>query len=273
MFEEDEKQREILSQAKLKYGKYFAYFKQAGYELSWIEENHEKFTEKKNICIVGNGHSLLGRKSGSIIDSFDCVCRFSDCVIPNENNQEILGSKTTHVTYDADPLAQDWSKGRLFEDVENKIILLQSDQYKSMLAWLYYFSQKNGSLYDSARLIKMLIIERLGIEDINDQKIWKSLSSYDLYDTKQDWTLVPNYISIEIADKTVAYPSLGMSTIFYFKEVLNYNVSVIGCDFEDKHICTSLTEDKKAPLHERIYYDEEALVFDYWVEKGEIELL
>jgi len=266
-------QDRINAEAKTKYGNYFNYFKQAGSELMWIEKNSPIFTEKKKICIVGNNHSLKHKNAGELIDSFDYVCRMDDFMTPSEKNKKILGSKTTHVVYSASPLLISWAKGRMFPNVENKIILLPSDQFTSMQAWLYYFCEKNGYLFDSVRFIKLLLLERLGIENIEEQKIWKDLKSSDLYDTNQDFTMVPSYVSNEIATKTVGYPSVGISTIYYFKNVLNYDVSVIGLDFQDNNICELVTRQDKSPLHEQINYEEEAIVFDSWAEKGLINVL
>lgn len=274
MFDNNQSQEDkIKSDAKSKYGHYYYYFEQAGKELTWLEENNPAFTKKKKICIVGNGQSLKQKKAGKIIDSFDYVCRMDDFMTPSDKNKDILGSKTTHIVYSANPLLVSWAKGRMFPNVDHKIILLPSDQFTSMQAWLYYFCQKNGYLFDSVPFIKLLLLERLGIEDIEQQQIWKELNSSDLYDTKKDYTMVPQYVCQEIAAKTVGYPSVGISTIFYFKNVLNYDVSVIGLDFEDNNICELVTREDRTPLHEQINYDEEAIVFDGWVENGEVELL
>lgn len=267
------KEDRIKAEAQLKYGNYFYYFEQAGKELLWLEENSPAFTQKKKVCIVGNNHSLKYKKAGKLIDSFDYVCRMDDFMTPSEKNEAIIGSKTTHIVYSGNPLLVSWAKGRTFPDVENKIILLPSDQFISMQAWLYYFCQKNGYLLDSAPFMKLLLLERLGVENAEQQKIWKELNSGDLYDTNQDYTVVPQYICNEIATKTVGYPSVGISTIYYFKNILNYDVSVIGLDFQDNNICELITRQDKTPLHEQINYDEEAILFDSWVQSGEIDLL
>jgi hypothetical protein len=273
MFQEEQsKEDKIKLEAKAKYGVHFNFFEQAGKELNWLEENNPTFAKKNKVCIIGNGLSLLSKKAGEAIDKFDYVCRVDDFVTPVEKTKFILGSKTTHVVHGASPLASAWSKGRVLPRVSN-ILLIPADQFTSMQAWLYYFCGKNGSLFDSTPLIKLLLLERLGIENIEQQDIWKNINSHDLYDTNQNWNFVSLALCREIANKTVEYPSVGISTIFYFRYILNWDVSVIGFDFEDKHICEELTKDIKAPMHEKIDYTEESVVFDEWVGNKIIKLL
>jgi hypothetical protein len=52
-----------------------------------------------NAIVVGTGASLLGKKQGKIIDSFDFVFRSARCFVCDPKNQwkEDTGCKTTHV--------------------------------------------------------------------------------------------------------------------------------------------------------------------------------
>lgn len=255
------------SDAKMKYGSKFDFFKSAGKEVQWMLENHELWN-KKDILIVGNGESLASLKLGAKIDEFDEVCRFDDFV-DVKGHEEILGTKTTHFVHSCNPIAPPWSKARIYPDIKNKTILLPANQFISLQAWAYYFADRDGYLFDSVQTIKLILLERMGIE-IADQEIWDSLSSSDLYHTKEGWNFVPQYVSNKIAQKTVEYPSAGISTISYFKDVLNYRVHTVGIDFDDSHICEKLTSYKKGPLHELIDYDAELSVFEDWVAKGEV---
>lgn len=262
-----EEQEHIKKEAKEKYGQHYDFFKKAGDEINNIIGFNSAY-KQEDILIVGSGASLCAKEQGDLIDVFDNVCRIDSFVHP-EGNEEYLGSKTTHIIYSGNPLLPPWAKSREYPSVKNKILLLPPSQFISMQAWAYYFAEKNGYLFDSVQAMKIILLERLGME-FDDQDIWKSMSSKDLYDTKNNWTIAPQYISNEIAERTVEYPSAEISTISYFKDVLNYKVHTIGMDFDNSHVCEHLTSYDKGPLHELIELDKETILFDEWVDRGEV---
>lgn len=183
--------------------------------------------QRDYVCIVGNSSSLIGKGMGPRIDEFNNVCRINDWVV--NGYQKHVGTKITHWVTGCGRQIPKWSKKR---NLANKYTIVMWPPAVFPM-WKQYAKKKfntDGSLYEAVPYIKKELLRRWGYP-LDKFSIWKDNDSEDLYDTRENITFVPEYISQRIAANTVAYPTTGLATIAYFKFVLKYNVYTIGFDF------------------------------------------
>ena len=122
----------------------------------------------------------------------------------------------------------------------------------------------NKELYDVVPEIKQTILNRLGYK-LDEFTIWKDNDTCDLYDTRENITFVPEYVTKRISANTVAYPSTGLATIAYFRFVLRYNVFTVGFDFFLKnkdHYWENGENSCKVQFHD---LEKEKQIYDKWV--------
>lgn len=225
---------------------------------------------KEHICIVGNSSSILGKGKGGQIDDFKNVCRINDWVV--NRFEKDVGTKITHWVTGCGRQIPSWSKKR---SLKNKYtIVLWPSQVFPM--WRKYGKSKlntDGSTFEVVPAIKKELLKRWGYP-LDEYSIWKDNNSHDLYDTRENITFVPEYVSERISENTVAYPTTGLATIAYFKFILGYNVSTIGFDFFLEH--KSHYWDGKRGLQTKITghnLQSDANIYKKWVSDGTIEQL
>jgi len=220
--------------------------------------------ERENVCIVGNSSSLKGKGFGERIDEFSNVCRINDWVV--KGHEKDVGTKITHWVTGAGKQIPKWSKGR---SLKGKYTILLWP-YPLFTTWRKWGIKKNiGSheLYDVVPEIKQTILNRLGYK-LDEFSIWKDNDSEDLYDTRENITFVPEYVTKRISANTVAYPSTGLATIAYFRFVLRYNVFTVGFDFFLKnkdHYWENGENACKVQFHE---LEKEKRIYDKWLDDG-----
>lgn len=259
---------ELENEARLKFGVDHDFYRQAGKEMNRIYENRP---QGRDIIVVGNSSSLLSQKKGEIIDSFPNICRINDWVVRDLDHVkdvwEHTGSLITHWVSGIGSQIPSWSRGRSLKNKQT-IFLLPADAYQRLRAWSFYYNGVNSSMFATVPYMKMTFCERLGYE-LHNQPIWKDIYSSDLYDTKNNVTFVPEYISREIAENTVDYPSTGISTIAYFKFILNMNVYTIGFDFFLKNNLHYYDDQELSTWHGSLHeFDGEAKVYKDWLDQG-----
>ncbi len=258
----------LENEARLKFGTNHDFFRQAGKEMCDIYNNRPK---GRDIIIVGNSSSLLNEKKGEIIDSFPNICRINDWIVRGlkhiKDVHEYTGSLITHWVSGIGSQIPAWSQNRTLKN-KKTIFILPPDAFQRLRAWSFYYNGVNPSMFSTVPYMKMTFCERLGYQ-LDKQPIWKDVYSNDLYDTKDNVTFVPEYISKEIAENTVDYPSTGISTIAYFKFVLNMNVYTIGFDFFSKNTRHYYDPDKLSTWHGSLHeFGEEAKVYKDWLNQG-----
>jgi prolyl 4-hydroxylase len=99
----------------------------------------------KNILLIANGESILNNELGSNIDEYDCVVRFNDFNI--ENNETMIGSKINYWVLNEN-IFSNILENNYETIVNNKIILLlainydNSDYYNDLLQHIKNVSEK-----------------------------------------------------------------------------------------------------------------------------------
>ena len=225
---------------------------------------------REHVCIVGNSGSVLGKGLGAKIDEFANVVRINDWLV--NKYQKDVGSKITHWVTGAGRQIPSWSKGRSLQD-KYTIILWPYALFNTWRQWGYKNKNTDGSLFEVAQEIKLEVINRLGYKT-TDFSIWKDNDSADLYDTRDNITFVPEYVSKRISVNTVAYPTTGLATIAYFKFILKYNVYTTGFDFflknKDHYWDGNAGNSCKIEFHD---LEAEKRVYDRWLSEGVIKEL
>ncbi|NDG51971.1 MAG: hypothetical protein EBY39_02945 [Flavobacteriia bacterium] len=259
---------ELENEARLKFGESHDFFRRAGKELRNIYENRPI---GRDVIIVGNSNTLLNEKKGKIIDSFPNVCRLNDWLVRGVKHvpeiHEYTGTKITHWVSGIGSQIPLWSKNRPLGG-KKTIFLLPVDAFARMRAWAMYYCNINPSMFNAVPYIKLSCLERLGY-DPKTQKVWNDVYSNDLYDTRDNVTFVPEYVSREIAANTVDYPSTGIAAIAYFRFILNMNVYTTGFSFFQNGSRHYYDEEALSTWHGHLHeFDGEAKVYKDWIDQG-----
>ena len=227
-------------------------------------------SERQHVCIVGNSASIRGKGLGAKIDEFENVCRINDWGV--NGYQKDVGTKITHWVSGVGKQIPSWSKGRSLKD-KYTIILWPHQMFSNWSSYAEKQHNTDGSLFQAGPYIKKEILGRLGYK-LSEYSIWKDNDTSDIYDTRENITFVPHYISKKIAENTVAYPTTGLATIAYFKFVLKYNVYTIGFDFflenKDHYWDNNNGNPLKIEFHD---LEKEKAVYDRMLEEGLIKEL
>mgnify|MGYP006082460995 CR=1 FL=1 len=160
----------------------------------------------KNILLIANGESILNNDLGNKIDQYDCVVRFNDFIV--ENNESKIGSKLNYWVLNENNFSNILENN--YETiVNNKIILLIAINYDNAS---YYNDLLQHIRNESLKIIK-------DNSELNKKPIIKIIpKKYNLYIQK-------NF------DFNDFYPSSEFLALIYFLNEYK-NITLHGYDFK-----------------------------------------
>ena len=161
----------------------------------------------KNILLIANGESILNNDLGNNIDQYDCVVRFNDFII--ENNESKIGSKINYWVLNENNFSNILDP-KYETIVNNKIIILVSLNYVNL--------KQYNELLQYIKKISLEVIKDKS-ESNNKKPIIKIIpKKYNLYIQK-------NF------DFNDFYPSSEFLALIYFLNEYK-NITLHGYDFK-----------------------------------------
>ena len=160
----------------------------------------------KNILLIANGESILNNDLGNKIDQYDCVVRFNDFIV--ENNESKIGSKINYWILNENNFSNILDP-KYETIVNNKIIILVSLNYV------------NSKQYNEL----LQYIKKISLEVIKDKSESHKKPIIKIIPKKYSLYLQNNF------DFNDYYPSSEFLTLIYFLNEFK-NITLHGYDFK-----------------------------------------